>query len=123
MLAGLFVAIGFALEGDDLGVMDETIDERDDAGGVGEDLRPVRERAVGSDQGAAGFVAAVDQFEEQIGMAVRIGQVANLVDDQERRCGVVAQSTAQSRIAIEGGEIIEKLACGQNSTVWPCRTA
>jgi hypothetical protein len=54
-LAGLFVAIGFALEGDDLGVMDKTVDEGDDTGGVGKDLGPLRERAVGSDRACCEF--------------------------------------------------------------------
>src|SRR5262249_44738849 len=43
---GLFETVGLTLDGEDLGVMDEAIDQGDDAGGVGEDLAPFRERPV-----------------------------------------------------------------------------
>ena len=35
---GFLEAIGFAFDGDDFGVVQETVDQRDDAGGVGEHL-------------------------------------------------------------------------------------
>ena len=38
---GLLEAVGLALEGDDLGVADEAVDQGDHAGGVGEDLAPL----------------------------------------------------------------------------------
>ena len=39
-------AVGFAVDGQDFGVVDEAIDERDDTGGVGEDFAPFSERSV-----------------------------------------------------------------------------
>jgi hypothetical protein len=50
--------------------MDQTINEGNDTGGVGEYFRPFRERLVGSYQCAFLLVAAVDQLEEQVSMAV-----------------------------------------------------
>jgi hypothetical protein len=64
----------------DLGVVDEAVDERDDAGGVGEDLVPFGEGAVGGDEGGFGLVAARDDLEQQVGVAFGVGQVADLVD-------------------------------------------
>ena len=78
-------AVAFALDGEDLGVVDEAIDQGDDAGGVGEDLAPFCERAVGGDHGALVLVTAADELEQQIGMAVGIGEVADLVDGQDSR--------------------------------------
>ncbi len=105
---GLLEAVGFALDGDDLGVVDEAVDQGDDAGGVGEDLVPFGEGAVGGDQGAFGLVAAADQFEQQVGVAVGVGEIADLVDDQQVRGGVVAESAAQGGIAVEGGQFAEQ---------------
>ncbi len=81
-LLGLLEAIGRAVDVDDLGVVDEAIDERDDTGGVGKDLAPFGEGAVGGDEGGFVLVAPGDDLEEQIGMAVRVGEVTDLVDDQ-----------------------------------------
>ena len=69
-------------------------------------------KTVGGDQCAALLVAAVDEFEQQVGVAVGIGQVADLVDDQQARGGVVAQAAAQGRVTVDGGQFAEQLACG-----------
>ena len=42
-LFGLLAAVGIAVDGDDLGVVDEAVDQGDDAGGVGEGLAPLGE--------------------------------------------------------------------------------
>ena len=41
------------------------------------------------------LIAARDELEQQIGMAVRVGEVSDLVDDQECRVDVVAQPPSQ----------------------------
>jgi hypothetical protein len=51
-LAGFLEAVGFAVDGEDLGVVEEAVDEGDDTGGVWEDLAPFREGSVGGDEGA-----------------------------------------------------------------------
>src|SRR3989442_1457387 len=51
-------SIALALDGEDLGVMDDAIDERGGRGGVGEDRRPLAERQVGGEHEALAFVAA-----------------------------------------------------------------
>ena len=47
-----------SLHGDDLSVVDEAIDQRDDACGVGEHLAPLGEGSIGGDQGALVLIAA-----------------------------------------------------------------
>ena len=70
----------FAVDGEDLGVVDDAVDQRDHAGGIGEDLGPFGERAVRGQQQAFVLVAAAYDLEEQIGMVVAVGEVAHLVN-------------------------------------------
>jgi len=42
----LLEAIGFALNGQDFGVVDEAVDQGDNAGSIGEDLVPFCERPI-----------------------------------------------------------------------------
>ena len=79
-LLRFFEAIRLALDRDDFGMMHESIDERDHAPGVRKHLGPRGEGFVGSHQGALLFVASIQELEEQIGMAIRVGQIANFVD-------------------------------------------
>ena len=59
-VVGFLDPIGFAFDGDDLGVVHQTVDQRDDTGGVGEHLAPLGERAIGGDHGAFVLIAAGD---------------------------------------------------------------
>ena len=69
---GFLAAPGLAVDGDDLGVVDEAVDQGDDAGGVGEGLAPLGEGPVGGDDGGVLLAAAGDDIEQQIGMAVNL---------------------------------------------------
>ena len=61
--------------------MHKTVDERDDAGGIGEDLVPFAERFVGrQDHRTMQLIAARDHLEEQIGVTRVVGEVSDLVD-------------------------------------------
>src|ERR1700693_3012128 len=55
------------------------------------------------------LVTATDEFEQQIGRAIGIGEIAALVDHQETGAGIVTQSPAQGGIAVERGEVAEQL--------------
>jgi len=45
-LAGFFEAIGVAFDGEDFGVVNETVNEGDDAGRIRKDLSPIGEGAI-----------------------------------------------------------------------------
>jgi hypothetical protein len=92
--------------------MNETVDQGDDAGGVREDIGPFREGLVGGHECRAVLISAADQLEQQIGVAVGIGEITDLIDHQNVGSGVVAQASAQRGIAIEGGEFAKHLAGG-----------
>jgi len=57
------VTVALGVDQGDVGVVSESVDEGDDAGGVGEDEVPVLEGEIGrDDEGASPFVAGVDDF-------------------------------------------------------------
>ena len=58
------------------------------------------------------LIAARDQLEEQVGMTIGVGEVADLVDDEETGAGIVAEAPAQRGIAIERGQLAEHVAGG-----------
>ena len=62
-LVGFSLAIGLAGDAHDVGAVHEAVDEGEHCGSVGEG-------AVGGDQGAVALVAAADEFEQQVGVAV-----------------------------------------------------
>ena len=83
---GLLAAIGIAVDGDDLGVVDEAVDQGDDAGGVGEGLAPLGERPVGGDDGGSFPAPARDDVEQQVGMAVAVGAYILSLTDRFAGC-------------------------------------
>ena len=60
--------------------MDQSVDNGYDAGGIREHLAPFGKRAVGGHDGRLEFVTAINDVEQQIGMTVGVGKVANLID-------------------------------------------
>jgi hypothetical protein len=88
-------APGAAFE--DVGVMQEPIEERRDRGGVSEELPPVIDRPVGGQQRRRAFVAPHDQLEEVFGGGVRELAHAEIVD----LCGAPhnLKSSAISRLS------------------------
>ena len=75
--------VAVAAEDDDLGVVDETVDEGGDGDGVAEALGPGGERLVRGDDEAAAFFAGRDECEQECcGVGVD-GDVADLIDDEQ----------------------------------------
>ncbi len=78
-------SVGVAVEGDDVAVVDEPVDDRgsDDVVSA-EDLTPPAERLVRGHDGRGGLVAGRDQVEDQARGLALDRDVADLVDDQQR---------------------------------------
>ena len=77
-------------EGDDVGVVDEAVD---DGGGddlIAEDLVPAAERPVRGDDRGGGLVAGGDEVEDEVGGAGVEGDVADFVDHEQRDPGQAA---------------------------------
>jgi hypothetical protein len=94
-LLGFFEAVAFGVDVDDLGAMDEAVDERDDAGGVGEDLAPLGKGLVGAEEdGLLGVVTPGDDLEE-VGVAAVVREVADVVDAEQVRHGVAVEAPSE----------------------------
>src|SRR3954454_18771462 len=81
--APLSEAVALAFEADDVGVVDESVDEGGGDHGVAENLAPGFEAAVAGDDDRALLVAAGDQGEEQVRGLPFEREVADLVDDDQ----------------------------------------
>src|SRR5512133_2006745 len=105
-------SVGVASEGDDFGVVDEAVDHGFGDDLVAEDFAPAAEWLVGgNDQGGA-FVAAGDQLEEQVGRFGFEGDVADLIDHQQRVAAEPGQSGLQPSAGVGVGEPVDPLAGG-----------
>ena len=89
--------------------MDDAIDERGGAGGVGEDGRPFAEGKIRGEHDAPLFVAARDDLEEQVGISIVEGEVSNLVDHEEALLGIMAQLSIERARRLLRAELEEKL--------------
>lgn len=90
--------------------MHEAVDRRHHAGRVREHVRPLLNRFVGRYDCRACLIPAADEFGQQVGMAVRVREVADLIDLQDVRRRIVVQTPTQRRIAVERRELAEHLA-------------
>ena len=72
---------------DDVTVVQESVDECSGHDLIAQDLTPVLEPFVGREHGGCALIAPVDELEEEHGAGRADRQVADLVDDQERRVG------------------------------------
>ena len=63
--------------------MDEAVDGRERHGLVGEDPAPLAEGLVGGDEHGAALVARSDEFEENAGLGLILGDIGDVVEDEE----------------------------------------
>ena len=63
--------------------MDEAVDGGERHGGVGEDLAPFAERLVGGDQQGPALVARADQLEQHAGLRLVLGDIGEIIEDQQ----------------------------------------
>jgi hypothetical protein len=76
-------AIAFDVHLEDGGVVDEAIDDGERHRLVGEDLAPFAERLVGGDEQGSPLVPGTDEFEEHAGFRLILGDVGEVVEDQQ----------------------------------------
>ena len=63
--------------------MDEAVDGRQRHGLAGKDLSPLAERLVGGDEHRSAFVARADQFEQNTGLRLILGDVGDVIENQQ----------------------------------------
>jgi hypothetical protein len=100
-LLGLLEPIALAFQGEDLGAVEQPIDDGAHATGIGKDLIPFTEQLVGrQENGTALLVATGDDFEEQIGVVVAAREISELVQDQDFRPLVVPQAAFEWMVVV-----------------------
>ena len=109
---GLAPAIAPTFDEEDLDVVSQAVDQGDGAGGVGEDGVPVLERQVGCDEQGAVLVTTADELEEQVGGAGVVGEVAQFVDHDQRRPGVVAEAAFEGACGLLSVEVEQEVGGG-----------
>ena len=115
----VFEPVAVAFEGDDFGVVDEAVDHGGGDDVVAEDLAPAAEGLVGGDDQRGAFVAGGDELEEQVGGFGFEGDVADLVDDEERVAAESAELVLEPAGVVGVGEPVDPLAAVANRTRWP----
>src|SRR6266850_2380208 len=85
--------------------MGQAVDEGDDGCGVGEDVVPLGEGLVGGDEGWDLEIATADDLEEEVGVAMVVGEVAQLVDHQELGACVAAEAELEQMGAVPLGQV------------------
>src|SRR5712691_1924290 len=104
-------AVAVALQAEDFGVVGEPVDHGGGDGLVAEDLAPGGEGFVaGDDQGGA-LVAAGDEREHQVGGGGVEGDVADLVDDEQRRPEQPAQLVVEAALPLCAASRRETHSC------------
>ncbi len=81
------------------------VDCRGGGHGVGEDALPLGEDQVGRDAQGPAFVAFGDEGEEDLGLLVALGQVAEIVQEQEVEVVQLAQLSGQVEVALGGQQV------------------
>ena len=87
--------VAAAADVDDMAVMQQPVDERSGHDLVAQDLAPLLEAFIGGQHSGCALIAPVDELEEEHGAGLADRQVADLVDDQERRIGEDLEAASQ----------------------------
>lgn len=97
-----------AVDLDDDGMVQEAIKQcgRDD--GIAEDISPFGKAAVCGQDHRALLVSSVDEVEEEIAAAGHDGEIADLVDDEQRRAAEEEQAFAKASFSLGLGETCDE---------------
>ena len=106
-------AVALALERHDVGVMDESIDERGRDHRVAEDFAPSLEAAVAGDDDRPALVAARDEGEEQVRGLAFEWEVADLVDDDQAVALDASEFVVEGVAVLRGFEAVDPLLGGR----------
>lgn len=109
---GSWVAVGGAVDLDDVGVVAESVDGRAGEQGVAEDGGPLRGGAVGGDDGGAALVAESDELVEVGGLVCAQGHEAEVVDDEEIEVGEGGELSLVAAVSAGGAELGEEAGRG-----------
>jgi hypothetical protein len=98
-----------ALDVDDHGVVQQPVEQRGCDHRIAENLPPFGKAAIGGQDHGAALVARIDQLKEQIAGTGTDAQVADLVDNQQRRAAEKADPFAQAALAFGAGKAVDDI--------------
>jgi hypothetical protein len=107
-------AVGGAVHDDEAAVLEDTVDNGVCHVVIVQGVAPLGEGRLvgGEDHGPATQVPVVDDVEQDVGGVGAVGQVADLVDDQQVGAGVGGQGLAQLGLAARPGQVVDQLSGG-----------
>ena len=80
---GFLATIAVDVHFEDRGVVHDAIDGGERHGLVGEDFSPFAEGLVGSDEHGSALVSGADQFEQNARLRLVLGDIGEIVEDQQ----------------------------------------
>ena len=92
----------------DMGVVEQTIQEGRDGGGIAEQFAPVLDGAVRGEKRRRSFVPAHDDLEEILGGRLRQLPHREVVDDQQRDRGDVSEVGLAGAVELGVGEFVQE---------------
>ena len=102
------LAIGFTLQEEDVGLFGKAVNDGVSGSVAMEDLVPFGKWFVGSDNdGPMEIMSSGDNLEKEIGLLEGHGEVSQLVDDEESRCGKFFNDRFESVDLIGGDKFVE----------------
>lgn len=106
-------AEALALDEDGLGMVEQTVEQRQGQRGVVvEDIRPVLVGPIGRYGERAALVALADDLEQKIGAELVDGQIAQLVQQKQRGFQIAAERLLQAAGALRGGKRVDEIDGG-----------
>ena len=76
-------SVAFDVHLEDGGVVDKAIDDGERHRLIGEDLSPFAERLVSGDQQGSALVSGTDEFEQDAGFGLILGDIGEVIEDQQ----------------------------------------
>ena len=102
-------SVGLALGGENVGVVDESVEKRCGEFFGTEDLHPLAEGKVAGDDGGAPLVAIGEEVEEKLRLDFVERDEAELVQDQERHAAIAAMQPRELAIVASFDEFADKI--------------
>ena len=102
-------AIAGALDMHDDGVVKQPVQQGGGDHGIAKNIAPFGKAAIGRQYHRALLVASVDELEEQVASASADGEIADLIDDQQRAAAEEPDALAQATFSIGLGQGIDDI--------------
>ena len=93
-------------------MVEQAVEQRGCDDRIAEDVAPLGKSTIGGEDHGAALVACGDELEEQVAAAGHDGQVADLVDDEQRGAGKEPDALLQAALAFSAGELAEQIGQG-----------